>query len=149
MTQDRDYATAFAAYAASVRKRLGDPSCLMCGDDSDAAMEWIDAYDREVEGVFLCARCCDFAATAYVRRHGGVPPDLSQPRERPPYAKAKISRSLSKRVFERDAYRCVTCGGHHDLTCDHIIPESKGGPTEFDNLQTMCRPCNSRKGVKA
>ncbi len=46
-------------------------------------------------------------------------------------------------------YRCVSCGGFKDLTCDHIHPESKGGPTTLDNLQTMCRPCNSKKGVRA
>lgn len=66
-----------------------------------------------------------------------------------PSAKAKISRSLAKRVHEKHAYRCVTCGSHVDLCCDHIIPESKGGPTTFENLQTMCRPCNSRKGNRA
>src|SRR5690606_10337153 len=60
--------------------------------------------------------------------------------------KEKISRALSRQVMERDEYRCVTCGTHIDLCCDHIIPESKGGPTALDNLQTMCRPCNSKKG---
>lgn len=63
--------------------------------------------------------------------------------------KDKISRSLAKRVHEKHAYRCVTCGGHEDLCCDHIIPESKGGPTAFENLQSMCRPCNSKKGARA
>lgn len=63
-------------------------------------------------------------------------------------AKAAISRSLSKRVFERDAYRCRHCDSHVDLTCDHVIPESAGGETTAENLQTLCRPCNSRKGVR-
>ena len=66
----------------------------------------------------------------------------------PPRKKAKIAGSLRKRVFERDAYRCVACGTHVDLSCDHIIPESKGGPTTFPNLQTMCLPCNMRKGAR-
>lgn len=62
--------------------------------------------------------------------------------------KEKIGYSLRRAVFERDAYRCVTCGDHRDLTCDHIHPESKGGETSLDNLQTMCRSCNSRKGAR-
>ena len=57
--------------------------------------------------------------------------------------KDKIGRKLSKQVMERDAFRC---GTYIDLCCDHIIPESKGGPTTFENLQTMCRPCNTHKG---
>ena len=64
------------------------------------------------------------------------------------YKKASIGRGLARSVMERDEYRCVSCGTHIDLCCDHIIPESKGGPTVLENLQTMCRPCNSRKGVK-
>lgn len=73
-----------------------------------------------------------------------LPPRIAR---QPKPGKKSISRSLAKRVFERDAYRCVTCGSHIDLTCDHVVPESKGGPTTFENLQTMCRPCNCRKGV--
>lgn len=64
------------------------------------------------------------------------------------YKKAVISRYLAREVMERDAYRCVQCGTHFNLTCDHIVPESKGGETTFDNLQTMCRSCNSKKGAR-
>jgi len=79
----------------------------------------------------------------------GLPwPGESEPLPRA-YAKDKISRGLARQVHEKHAYRCVTCGSHLDLCCDHIIPESKGGPTTFENLQTMCRPCNSRKGNRA
>lgn len=74
------------------------------------------------------------------------PPDADPIRARYKQ-KAKISAGLRREVYERDAYRCVTCGGHTDLSLDHIIPESKGGPTTSENLQTMCRPCNSAKGV--
>ena len=32
------------------------------------------------------------------------------------------------------------------LTKDHIIPKSHGGSNASDNMQTMCKPCNERKG---
>jgi 5-methylcytosine-specific restriction endonuclease McrA len=34
------------------------------------------------------------------------------------------------------------------MTIDHIIPKSKGGPHQLDNLQTLCFPCNLKKGNK-
>ena len=62
--------------------------------------------------------------------------------------KKSISQKLRVKVFERDRYRCLGCGTWKSLSIDHIIPESSGGPTVFENLQTLCRSCNSRKGVK-
>lgn len=62
--------------------------------------------------------------------------------------KARIPATLARQVMERDAYRCRHCGTHLALTCDHVIPESKGGPTTLENLQTLCQPCNSRKGAR-
>lgn len=61
--------------------------------------------------------------------------------------KREIGNSLRTKVYERDAYRCRGCGTHLALTCDHVVPESKGGPTTLENLQTLCQPCNSAKGT--
>lgn len=60
-----------------------------------------------------------------------------------------IPQSLRKAVFERDQYRCRQCGSWIDLCVDHIHPLSKGGAATLENLQTLCRPCNSRKHDKA
>lgn len=82
------------------------------------------------------------------RRHGNPETEWGSALARKVIRKARIGRAMSRAVMERDAYRCVACGTHLNLTCDHIIPESKGGPTTLDNLQTMCQPCNSRKGSR-
>lgn len=56
-----------------------------------------------------------------------------------------IPEDLRQRVFERDGWACLECDSERDLCCDHATPVSKGGETTLDNLQTLCRPCNSRK----
>jgi len=43
---------------------------------------------------------------------------------------------------------CVCCGNSKILTVDHIVPISKGGANTIDNIQPLCRSCNSKKGVK-
>lgn len=62
--------------------------------------------------------------------------------------KQKISGTLRTAVFERDMYRCKRCNDHRDLCADHIHPEALGGNATMDNLQTLCRTCNSKKGAK-
>ncbi len=59
---------------------------------------------------------------------------------------AKFSR---RNIYVRDGFRCQYCGDRppvHELTCDHVVPRSRGGRTEWANIVTCCIPCNRRKG---
>ncbi len=62
----------------------------------------------------------------------------------------RLPLPLSRRtVLARDMYTCQYCGskpGKQDLTIDHVIPRSRGGKTNWDNVVTACAPCNRRKG---
>lgn len=64
------------------------------------------------------------------------------------YRKEKISARCRRLVYERDDFTCRYCGARSDLTVDHIHPEVLGGTTTLDNLQTLCRSCNCRKGAR-
>ena len=58
--------------------------------------------------------------------------------------KRKITR---RAVFARDRWTCQYCGHERgNLTVDHVIPRSKGGPSTWENIVTCCAPCNRRKG---
>ena len=53
-----------------------------------------------------------------------------------------------KNILTRDDHQCQYCGNHFresDLTIDHVIPRSKGGKNEWDNVAAACRSCNQRK----
>ena len=49
-------------------------------------------------------------------------------------------------VFLRDKFSCQYCGSKHELTFDHLLPRSKGGKTDWDNVVTACSACNVKKG---
>lgn len=56
-------------------------------------------------------------------------------------------RKITRRaVFARDGWTCQYCGSRSNLTVDHVIPRSKGGSSEWDNIVASCAPCNRRKG---
>lgn len=65
--------------------------------------------------------------------------------------KRDASVKLRFDVFKRDNFKCCICGASPakdvsiELHIDHIIPWSKGGETEIDNLQTLCSRCNIGK----
>ena len=52
-------------------------------------------------------------------------------------------------IFARDHWQCQYCDQPATtklkLTLDHIIPESRGGPTVVGNLLTACQKCNTKK----
>lgn len=52
-------------------------------------------------------------------------------------------------IGRRDGFSCASCGNTaNDLQIDHVMPVSKGGSNDLDNLQLLCRTCNIVKGAK-
>ncbi len=60
-----------------------------------------------------------------------------------PYRGVMMTR---QNIFRRDHNSCQYCGAKDHLTLDHLVPKSRGGKTNWDNLVTACKRCNSRKG---
>ncbi|HEV2493889.1 MAG TPA: HNH endonuclease [Terriglobia bacterium] len=60
------------------------------------------------------------------------------------------TRALSrKNIVMRDRSTCQFCGRvlpASELTLDHVIPRSRGGHTDWDNLVACCHRCNNLKG---
>lgn len=55
-------------------------------------------------------------------------------------------------IFERDKFRCIYCGkssieDKKELRIEHIIPRSKGGNNNLENIVTSCISCNLEKLV--
>lgn len=53
----------------------------------------------------------------------------------------------SKTLAARDHGLCGYCGKPGENT-DHIIPRSRGGRSEWENVVWACKPCNNRKADK-
>jgi 5-methylcytosine-specific restriction endonuclease McrA len=65
--------------------------------------------------------------------------------DRVPASKVTFSR---RNIFKRDRYTCQYCGaqpGSEELTIDHVLPRSRGGPSSWENCVLACLKCNKRK----
>jgi hypothetical protein len=61
-----------------------------------------------------------------------------------------LSGDLRKQLSEVDDQRCAYCRTSEacsgfPMVVDHVIPQSKGGRTEFENLCMSCHRCNEFK----
>lgn len=60
-----------------------------------------------------------------------------------------VPRISNRILFARDEHTCLYCGTQHkiaeNLTCDHVIPTSRGGSNEWTNCVTACKRCNHAK----
>lgn len=74
--------------------------------------------------------------------------------DRLPKQEAKFSR---RNIFEHYNYTCCYCAKKFpkpskdrkpELNLDHVMPRSRGGPTNWNNIVLSCVPCNTRKDDK-
>lgn len=138
----------------------------------DAAVEWLtqngwpfpagtystmsNPFLAEAERAFRCAAAAlkDYWTTADVPpvEPAAIPPPLS-PAE---LERRRITPAVRRRIIERDGPWCVACGWPHKpggaedgvgLQIDHMLPISRGGTSDDDNLTVLCGPCNRSKGT--
>lgn len=80
-------------------------------------------------------------------------------RSRPSRIERQPDYSVAFRILREAHWVCSSCGiktpeklrGTHELNApevDHIVPLSRGGTHEYENLQCLCKSCNSSKGAK-
>ncbi len=63
-----------------------------------------------------------------------------------PKARVRFSRF---NIYARDDSTCQYCGRRFprsELNLDHVVPRSRGGSTNWENVVCSCVPCNLRKG---
>jgi 5-methylcytosine-specific restriction endonuclease McrA len=63
-----------------------------------------------------------------------------------PQQSVKFNR---RNIFARDNNQCQYCGKKcptSELSLDHVIPRSQGGPTTWENIVCACVDCNVKKG---
>jgi 5-methylcytosine-specific restriction endonuclease McrA len=66
--------------------------------------------------------------------------------DRLPQQQVKFNR---RNIYARDGNRCQYCGKRfptNELSLDHVIPRSRGGPSAWDNVVCCCLQCNVKKG---
>jgi hypothetical protein len=116
--------------------------CLICGTQESLNHK----YQLEID---ICDPCAERVANLYAYERSGEYMTWEDPgsKARPPSRKS-LSFKLRLAVHRRDGFACLKCGCADELTVDHVDPVCNGGTDDLENLQTLCLPCNLRKGSK-
>lgn len=57
-------------------------------------------------------------------------------------------KGMFERTYRTQGGMCARCRRvfqREQLTRDHIVPISKGGSPQWENIQLLCSPCNELK----
>ena len=97
----------------------------------------------------VCGRCQDLYHRPQRGDTGHCDPcNVIRAASRPTTTEKGLGSTWARAAREqiRSSPWCARCGSEEDLTADHVIPRARGG-TIADGLQTLCRPCNGKKGA--
>lgn len=112
---------------------------VIFSDLVDLANDWLRSDQFKIESS---------EGEVNVERADGVNMELIKEKA---VTRIKVMPGIRWQVFQRDGWRCVSCGvkaTDNDtviLHVDHINPRSKGGKNELENYQTLCDKCNIGK----
>ena len=70
------------------------------------------------------------------------------PKARNTNSRKPVSQGKVVIAMQKSNGLCVRCGATERLEVDHIVPVSRGGTNEIDNLQMLCKSCNASKRDK-
>ncbi len=109
---------------------------------ASGSVAWVDGEGplASLRGGFNAARGCQSIIDVHpiIALHGASKVNLFD--VVPAFTKGKL--------FRRDRMTCAYCSlrfAERDLSCEHIVPQARGGPWSWMNLVTACGACNSRK----
>jgi 5-methylcytosine-specific restriction endonuclease McrA len=134
--QERRYKQKYCSYVCGYsaknynRKQLTGPKprkvnqCLRCG----AAMEHKKSH------ALYCSKTCKSMDHNFMHRGG-----------------TRLSKARRQRIIDRDKATCYSCGSKlqiSDIELDHLIPVSKGGTSDAQNVAVSCVKCNRQRGNK-
>jgi superfamily II DNA or RNA helicase len=76
-------------------------------------------------------------------------PERLAPPEREVLPEREPTDDVKLQVKRRDGFTCLCCGesDRRLLQIDHVAPSYIGGDNSLGNLQTLCKRCNSTKGI--
>jgi 5-methylcytosine-specific restriction endonuclease McrA len=114
----------------------------------------------------VCSRCDETRAAEEYNRHGDGLQPWCRPCRRDYYEEHRYAAVAARHnwkarqlgihgtltaediaaVYAEQGSACLCCERVDDLTIDHVQPYALRGLNERDNLQVLCRRCNSRKG---
>jgi len=101
----------------------------------------VSTHKHFIEGFFL-----DNLIEVHKRKWNNIKNGKNKKKKR--NGRTPFTKSIRHEVLKKDDYKCVECGATKEERClhvDHIIPISRGGTDELDNLQTLCEGCNLAK----
>lgn len=120
-------------------KKSHKAKCMVCGKEFETLRD--DAK--------TCSKECRYSMDCIIRKD----------RYKKMISKGRFDYSVTlKSVYDKFHGKCNYCGKSLNFngdpkakdypTIDHMIPISKGGFHEWDNVQLLCKHCNCKKGNK-
>jgi hypothetical protein len=149
----RDYITWWASGGKEARLDLYEEidQANQSGFPWEPAVEALSKLDaRTLWKTFLPDELQDLREWAQIAGLGAAAKRFEAAEDDIPFRDpGRIPLKIREGVMRRDGGRCQECGSTENLAIDHRVPWTEGGSsTDPENLQVLCRTCNSRKGAR-
>ena len=118
--------------------------CVLCGDENITIYPILPYTSGGKRDIYNLVPLCPACIKNMQKISEAISPQIVTNNQKIQCKESLTWQDIRQKVFETYGYRCMLCGSYEQINVHHVIPISRGGCNDIENLVPLCQSCHKK-----